>query len=186
MLAGLIDHAALFPPASMDLDEAMEADAQARAGEHGWVIGRFVVPVDALGRLPGDGLPLSVVLRTPADAALGPEWRGSRPWRCPWTAPRPRSADLVAAYRELEPLSVEVYFELALDDSWRDSVPAVVGALAAIGARVEAALRRRRDPVARAGGARDRLLPRGARALQGHRRPSPSRCAGARSTGSST
>jgi hypothetical protein len=55
----------------------------------------------------------------------------------PLDGPRPRSADLVAAYRELEPLGVEAYFELVLDDSWRDSVPAVVGALAAIGARAK-------------------------------------------------
>ena len=36
---------------------------------------------------------------------------------------RPRSADLVAAHGALQPLGVETYFELVLDESWRDDVP---------------------------------------------------------------
>jgi hypothetical protein len=51
--------------------------------------------------------------------------------------PRPRPADLVATYRALQPLGVETYFELVLDESWRDSVPAAIGAVAAVGGRVK-------------------------------------------------
>jgi hypothetical protein len=137
VLARLIDHAALFPPASMALDEALEADEEARSAEHGWVIGRFVVPVAALGQLPGDGLPLSVVLRGPADVALVSGVAGVEAVEIPLDGPRPRSSELVAAYRELQPLGIDAYFELVLDDGWRDSVPAAVGALAAIGARAK-------------------------------------------------
>ena len=89
--------------------------------------------------------------------------------------PRPRSADLVAAYGALRPLGVEAYFELVLDESWRDS-RAGRDRRGGGGRRArEAALRRRVDPVGRAGGARDRLLPRGGRPVQGHRRAAPRR-----------
>ena len=62
LLGGLIDHAALFPPASMDMPEAMAADRAARASEHAWMLGRFIVPASRLRELPRDAPRLSVVL----------------------------------------------------------------------------------------------------------------------------
>jgi hypothetical protein len=62
LLGGLIDHAALFPPASMDMPEAIEADRAARAGEHAWMLGRFICPASRLGELPTRAPRLSVVL----------------------------------------------------------------------------------------------------------------------------
>jgi hypothetical protein len=62
LLAHLIDHAALFPPASMDMPEAIEADRAARAGEHAWMLGRFICPASRLPELPDDAPALSVVL----------------------------------------------------------------------------------------------------------------------------
>jgi hypothetical protein len=62
LLAGLIDHAALFPPASMAMPEAIEADRAARASEHGWIVDRFICPASKLGELPRDAPRLSVVL----------------------------------------------------------------------------------------------------------------------------
>jgi len=44
LLTGLFDHAAMFPPASLPLDEALAEDDRARASEHAWLLGRFVVP----------------------------------------------------------------------------------------------------------------------------------------------
>ncbi|HZS31238.1 MAG TPA: hypothetical protein VFA37_08280 [Gaiellaceae bacterium] len=44
LLTGLFDHAPMFPPASMPLDEATEEDRRAQASEHAWLLGRFVVP----------------------------------------------------------------------------------------------------------------------------------------------
>jgi hypothetical protein len=44
LLSRLFDHAAMFPPASLPLDEALAEDDRARASEHAWVLGRFVVP----------------------------------------------------------------------------------------------------------------------------------------------
>jgi hypothetical protein len=62
LLGGLIDHAALFPPASMAMPEAMEADRAARASEHAWILDRFIVPASKLGELPAHAPRLSVVL----------------------------------------------------------------------------------------------------------------------------
>jgi hypothetical protein len=62
LLGELIDHAALFPPASMDMPEAMEADRAARDGEHAWMLGRFICPASRLGELPVAAPRLSVVL----------------------------------------------------------------------------------------------------------------------------
>ena len=69
-LERLIDHAALFPPASMPLGEALEEDRAARASEAAALIGRFVVPADKLADLPPGDTPLSVVLSSPGDAGL--------------------------------------------------------------------------------------------------------------------
>jgi hypothetical protein len=44
LLTGLFDHAAMFPPASLPLEEALAEDDRARASEHAWLLGRFVVP----------------------------------------------------------------------------------------------------------------------------------------------
>jgi hypothetical protein len=62
LLGALIDHAALFPPASLDMPEAIEADRAARASEHAWILDRFICPASRLGELPRDAPRLSVVL----------------------------------------------------------------------------------------------------------------------------
>jgi len=58
----LIDHAALFPPASMSMPDAVEADRAARASGHAWMLDRFIVPASRLGELPPEMPRLSVVL----------------------------------------------------------------------------------------------------------------------------
>jgi hypothetical protein len=62
LLGALIDHAALFPPASLDMPEAIEADRAARASEHAWILDRFIVPASRLDELPRVTPRLSVVL----------------------------------------------------------------------------------------------------------------------------
>jgi hypothetical protein len=44
LLTRLFDHAAMFPPASLPLADALAEDDRARASEHSWLLGRFVVP----------------------------------------------------------------------------------------------------------------------------------------------
>jgi hypothetical protein len=51
LLTRLFDHAPLFPPASLPLDDALAEDERARASEHAWLLGRFVVPE---GTVAGD------------------------------------------------------------------------------------------------------------------------------------
>lgn len=62
LLGRLIDHAPLFPPASLPLEEALAEHERARAGEHAWLLGRFVVPASRLAELADTDLRLSVVL----------------------------------------------------------------------------------------------------------------------------
>ena len=47
LLSRLFDHAAMFPPASLPLPAALAEDDRARASEHAWLLGRFVVPEGA-------------------------------------------------------------------------------------------------------------------------------------------
>jgi hypothetical protein len=62
LLGRLIDHAALFPPASMDMPDALAADRAARASDEAWMLDRFIVPASRLAELPEDAPHLSVVL----------------------------------------------------------------------------------------------------------------------------
>ena len=136
MFDGLIDHAALFPPASMPLDEALEEDRAARESSAAELINRFVVPAAKLAELPSGDTPLSVVLSSPDDGVLV-TGQPAEAVELALATPQPRPADLLAAYRALEPLGVEVYFELVLDGGWRNDVPAAIGSIGAIGGRVK-------------------------------------------------
>jgi hypothetical protein len=137
VLERLIDHAALFPPASMSLADGLDEDRQARESPYGWIVGRFVVPAAKLAELPSERPALSVVLSGVEDVALLDAAEGVEAVELVLPSARPQSAELVAAYRALRPLDVETYFELVFDDGWRDSVPAAIGAVAAVGGRVK-------------------------------------------------
>jgi hypothetical protein len=70
LLARLIDHAALFPPASLPTDAAVEVDRAARATPYAWMLHRFLVPASRLAELPaGFDPPLGVIVDVDA---LGP------------------------------------------------------------------------------------------------------------------
>jgi hypothetical protein len=137
VLERLIDHAALFPPASMSLPDALDEDRQARESQYGWIVDRFVVPAAKLAELPAERPALSVVLSSLDDVALLDGAADVEAVELVLPSARPLSADLVAAYSALRPLDVETYFELVFDDGWRDDVPAAIGAVAAIGGRVK-------------------------------------------------
>jgi hypothetical protein len=137
VLERLIDHAALFPPASMSLPDALDEDRQARESPYGWIVDRFVVPAAKLAELPAERPALSVVLSNLDDVALLDGAADVEAVELVLPSARPLSADLVAAYSALRPLDVETYFELVFDDGWRDDVPAAIGAVAAIGGRVK-------------------------------------------------
>lgn len=94
LLDGLVDYAGLFPPAGQSMGEAVAEYAAHRAGAHGWMLGRFVVPASRLGEfadaaagvLPvgGDAWSLSVLLgpdlerNVAAAVAFNASHRGAR------------------------------------------------------------------------------------------------------------
>jgi hypothetical protein len=160
LLGALIDHAALFPPASMGMEEAVAEDRRARSDANAWMIHRFVCPGSRLGELEEvvggwtGAPPLSVVLDgvTGGDEAIWSESleavadevadaaRADAPVaaievRLP--SPRPASAALLAAQAALRPLRAEVYLELVPGERWRDTLPAAIGAAKAVGARAK-------------------------------------------------
>jgi hypothetical protein len=160
LFEALIDHAALFPPASMTMADAVAEDRAARGGAYGWMLARFVCPASRLEELrEGFGgwpaaPPLSVVLdsvgqtdeaswsealegdadRVAAAAESGAPVEAVE-LRLP--SPRPGSAALIAAQAVLRPLKLEIYLELLPGDAWRNDVPAAIGAASAIGSRAK-------------------------------------------------
>jgi hypothetical protein len=66
LLGRLIDHAALFPPASLPVPEALAEDRRARQSPYAWMLGRFVCPASKLAELGDEERELSVVADAPA------------------------------------------------------------------------------------------------------------------------
>ena len=121
----------------MSMPEALAEDRRARRSIHSELLNRFVVPVGKLSELPEDHPPLSVVLGSAEDAPLVAEAERVEAVELVLSSPRPQSSDLVATYGLLQPLGVETYFELVFDATWRDSLPATIGAIALMGGRVK-------------------------------------------------
>lgn len=51
LLAGAIDYAGLFPPASLEMPAAVASYATYRGSEDAWLLGRFIVPVSRLDEM---------------------------------------------------------------------------------------------------------------------------------------
>jgi hypothetical protein len=130
LLERLIDHAALFPPASMGMEEALAEDRAARESDYAWMLDRFVCPASRLGELDGLQAPVSAVVDGPLSAPVE-----AAELRLAEATPDPR--ELLRRADELRAFSSEVYWELVLDDGWRDAIPAAVGSVAAVGGRVK-------------------------------------------------
>jgi hypothetical protein len=62
LFARLIDHAPMFPPASLSLDDAVAEDERARRSSHAFALGRFVCPASRFPELPDVGRGVSLVL----------------------------------------------------------------------------------------------------------------------------
>jgi hypothetical protein len=71
LFEGLIDHAPLFPPASLPLEEALAEDGRARSSSASFMLGRLVWPASRLGQLEAPGRGLSVVLDVPFEPDEG-------------------------------------------------------------------------------------------------------------------
>lgn len=107
-LSALIDHAPLFPPASLPLPQAVEEDRRARADEHAWVLARLVWPASRLGDLGAEGRALSVLLDETARVSET-QGRFVEALETRWQA-------------GLDGLEGEVYVELPLDDLLEERV----------------------------------------------------------------
>jgi hypothetical protein len=116
-LTRLIDHAPLFPPASLDMRGAVAENARARRTDHSWMLARFVCPASRLEELEAalapEGAPaLSVVLD-------GGDWRDT-PFRV-------EAVEMVGVSRE-DLADVDTFCEVPLDERWRDTLAAVAAA----------------------------------------------------------
>jgi hypothetical protein len=106
-LAALIDHAPLFPPASLPVPAAIEEDRRARADEHDWLLARLVWPASRLDELEGEDRALSILLDGPYEGDLRAEAVETR-----WEA-------------GLDGLHGEAYVELPLDDGLAEKAAAL-------------------------------------------------------------
>jgi len=106
-LSSLIDHAPLFPPASLPTPDALAEDRRARADGHAWMLNRLVWPSSRLGELEGEDRGLSVLLDGPYAGDLRAEAVETR-----WEA-------------GLDGLAGEVYVELPLGDGLEENVAAL-------------------------------------------------------------
>lgn len=110
LLSRLIDHAPLFPPASLPLPEAVEEDRRARESEAAFVLARFVCPGSLLPELRGEERELSVVL----DGELARDERVAAV-----EAHMPDSLDALVG------VAPEVYVEVPLGDGLEGRLDAV-------------------------------------------------------------
>ncbi len=116
-LAALIDHAPLFPPASMDMPAAVAEDMRARASEQAWMLARFVCPASRLAELEAElGEAESPKISAVAD---GGNWE---------TSALPVEAVEIVGPPDFETRGVEVFCEVPLDENWRDTLAAVAAA----------------------------------------------------------
>ncbi|MGH3070866.1 MAG: hypothetical protein ACRDNB_01185 [Gaiellaceae bacterium] len=114
-LTALIDHAPLFPPASLTVPDAIDEDRRAREDEHAWMLARLVWPASRLDELEGEDRALSVLLDGPYEGDMRADAVETR-----WDA-------------GLDGLSAEAYVELPLGDG----LEAKVAALAERGLRAK-------------------------------------------------
>jgi len=135
LLSRLIDHAPLFPPASLDLPEAVEEDRRARAHPSSFMLARFVCPASRLSELPDVGRGVSVVLDNPEtgvwlkqDPTETHRAPGVRVWPKPDLDPPAIEAVETVAGHDLTALAdraPEVYVEVMLDDALERRIDAL-------------------------------------------------------------
>ena len=118
LLEGLIDHAPLFPPASLGLADALEEDRRARESAASFALARFVCPASMVHELPEWERELSVVV----DRELGPEVRFA-------AVETPFRDDL----ESLAEHASEVYVEVPLDGELEERLDTI----AALGLRAK-------------------------------------------------
>ena len=110
LLSRLIDHAPLFPPASLPLPDAVAEDARARESRDAFMLARFVCPATRLGELRDVGRGVSAVLDGPLPSGSNVE------------AVEVRMGEELGTLADLAP---EVYVEVLLDDGLEERLDAL-------------------------------------------------------------
>jgi hypothetical protein len=161
LLRRLIDYAGLFPPARLDMPDAVRAYREARVGSHQWVLGRFLCPASRLEELaavltstmtpPETPWEVGVILDGPAapSAAAAQAFNSAMAPAAEITV-----VELVAAFEAADGRSVDgaaevirphllaatsisprvaTYVEVPRTEAWREGFPSAVGAISSLG-----------------------------------------------------
>ncbi len=115
LLARLIDHAPMFPPASLAPAAALAEDARAAASPHAFMLGRLVWPASALAELSSYERSLSAVLDGPLPGDVRVEAVETRP-----------SFDPGAGRAGIAPNVREIYVETPIDDELEERLDQLV------------------------------------------------------------
>ena len=99
LVAGIVDYAGLFPPASLDMREAVANFARYRLSADAWMLGRFVLPVTRLEEWR------SAVATLGRDDAAA--WDGAR-MSALLSAEFGREAEAITAFNDAAPFAVRV------------------------------------------------------------------------------
>ncbi len=128
ILAGAIDYAGLFPPASLPMSRAVEHYGAYRSGAEAWALGRLVVPSTRLDEcrtaaaallVAGDPWHISALVGDPAALAGLASFNDAHGERlvvdaAEGKAATPRDIEALAIAR---PAGIELFVELAVDDA---------------------------------------------------------------------
>jgi hypothetical protein len=146
-LAGLIDYAGLFPPASLDLRRVVENHMRYAESAENWLLGRLIVPITRLDeldeRLQAFSTPASCTISTLAQigdvhrvASRVAEFneRHTPRWAVVAVELAATTADDVERIAQCVPERYERYVELPLDDG----LPTVLDAVATTGCYAKA------------------------------------------------
>lgn len=131
LLAGLIDYAGLYPPASLDMRTAVRHYLDYRQGPHREVLGRFVVSLDHLGDLRTAAeesfadMPLSVILAPATDLSLLPEALGNARERSTFECKVREPSDIERITAQISP-PADCYFEIPMDSASEGLLDAIV------------------------------------------------------------
>ena len=74
LLSSAVDYAGLFPPARLDLQQALNNYVRYRASDRGWMLGRFVLPIARLQEFEDLLSALGEVAPIPIAAIVSKDW----------------------------------------------------------------------------------------------------------------
>ena len=125
VLSNLIDYAGLFPPAGLEMSEAVAKYASYLAGEYAWILGRFVLPANRLEEFTQAQSAVEVRTAWRLSCLVGPDleddlseiqrFHGQSSAQIDCIETKAETADQVIRFMASLPASVTVYFEVPLN-----------------------------------------------------------------------